>query len=66
MALKSSRLIRPAGSAATISMMRDALADMQATTARTRTVIDATRDAIAAADHLLSQSISIAAQREPR
>jgi hypothetical protein len=40
------------------------LADMRATTGRTIALGDATRDALAAADDLLAQSISRAPQRK--
>jgi hypothetical protein len=41
--------------------MRATLAEMRATTDRTIALVDATRDALAAADDLLAQSISRAA-----
>jgi|AmaraimetP72IA01_FD_contig_31_7751187_length_446_multi_4_in_0_out_0_1 hypothetical protein len=47
-----------------ISKMRAMLADMRATTGRTIALVDATRDALAAADDLLAQSISRAPQRK--
>jgi hypothetical protein len=46
-----------------IIKMRATLADMRATTDQTIAVVEATRDALAAADDLLARSISRAPQR---
>ena len=69
MALKSSHHLRPIVSTqssaheAIIRDMRATLADMRETTNRTVTLIEATRDALAAAEDLLAQSISRAPRR---